>query len=452
MFIVLVMFAIINTGCEDQSVIGVDLLDGESIDVIYTDTLTLKANTILRVDEPLATYRIGSSVQTLLIGNLDDPLFGPSSSQIFIETGIKGVVSLPDYSEGVFDSMVLVLALDTLGSYGEVASHDIEVYALEENISELDTIYHNDVFATAMSPIGSRQGVTINAKDSTIITNHADGEQITNPPQLRVRLDDDFGTMVFNDTFAVKSDSAFMELLGGINVRSTSANNSMFGVNLNATSTASFASSIIMYYTVEDTIKSTFTYSLSGVKFSSFESDLTGSEVATSIGDIDKGKEKLYIQSMLGPNIEFDISSVKSLSSKLLNKVELEFYQEIQTPEDQLLYNPITDIIASNRNDAGELQIIEDIQLALMQQGDTNINRTVIFGGDIEQVEINGVTLNKYTLNITNHVQFLNNNPEENHQLIITPLSRIERPTRSVIYGTENLLYPAKLKVTYTEP
>ncbi len=446
------MIIIINTGCEDQSAIGVNLLDGESIDVIYSDTFSLKAKTILRDDDQLPTYRVGSSVGTLLIGNLDDPIFGKSSSQCYMETGIKGVTSLPDYSEGVFDSMVLILALDTLGTYGEVASHDIEVYAIEENISELDTVYSDQTFSIGMSPIGVRQNVHINAKDSTIITNHGDDTQVTNPPQLRVRLDDAFGTMIFEDTTAVKSDTAFMDVLQGLHVRSTSDNNSMFGVDLSTTATGSFASTMVMYYTVEDTIKSTFTYSLSGVRFSTFSNDQMGSEVDASIDDQEKGKEELYIQSMLGPNIEFDISSVKSLSSKLLNKVELEIYEKIQSPEDQLLYPPINDLIASNRGDDDDLQIVQDIQLALLQGGDSNVNRTVIFGGDIEEVEIDGVTLNKYTMNITSHVQYLNNNPDESHLLILTPLSRIALPNRSVIYGTEDSQYSSKLKVTYTEP
>lgn len=438
------------TGCQDQTIVGYELVQGESLNVEYCDTFGLKAKTIESDYSQLATYRQGTNSQTLLIGHLDDPYFGKTSSQAFMETRIYGVTSLPDYTGATFDSLVLVLSLDTLGTYGDVGTHDIEVYRVIEDMQDIDTVYANQSFETEMTPIGVRNNVTINAKDSTTIINHSDGEEIVLEPQLRIKLNEEFGQMLLADTNAVKSDTLFTEFLSGINIRSKNANNSMFGIDVNSDTSGDFQTALVMYYTI-DTVKYSYQYYVGLTRSSYITQDISGTPVESSLDDYTQGEEQVYIQSNLGTNIEFDLSTVMSYSDKLINKVELDIYMADLPGDDLDKYYPCEDIIASSRDENGNLSVVQDVELAISASSTTSARR-LIYGGYLEEVELNGITVKRYTVNLTKHIHYLHDNPTEPQNIVFTVLSRAERPTRSILYGPGHAEYPAKLKVTYTNP
>ena len=71
-----------NTSCSDPSLLGADLFKDEKLNLQFTDTLTINA-----VNEPADSFVVNTkttaSLDYLLLGNVADPVFGPTEAQIF---------------------------------------------------------------------------------------------------------------------------------------------------------------------------------------------------------------------------------------------------------------------------------------------------------------------------------------------------------------------------------
>jgi len=110
----------------------------------------------------------------------------------------------------------------------------------------------------------------------------------------------------------------------------------------------------------------------------------------------------LYLQSLGGTNIEISFPDVSAFENIAVNKAELEL-TVASTGTDENGLPIVQQIVASSLRD-GEIEAIDDVLSAIPI---TNPIDTDVFGGNPVTETINGVTLTKYSLNLSAYFQAL---------------------------------------------
>jgi len=103
--------------CNEDISVGSSLLEDGAIEIDYTDSIRLEGQTIEA--DPVVVYRsaISFTGSTYLLGNVDDPVFGRSSAEVYFSVGLFNN-QFPAFDTLQIDSVVMNLPLDTLGQYG----------------------------------------------------------------------------------------------------------------------------------------------------------------------------------------------------------------------------------------------------------------------------------------------------------------------------------------------
>jgi len=446
-FLGLAFVAMIATvvGCNDGSIIGNDLLENEAIELAYDDNFELEAKTIR--GDSIATYRAGVSSGTYLLGQLEDPVFGNASSDIY--TGITFGSSLPDFDNSTIDSVVLELEYDTLGFYGEDdVVHTLDVFTVEEDWFDLDTLYSDQSLAIGMSPIGSKSFVPDPIGDSVrfqVRVTDVDSF-ITLTSRINIRLDDAFGQSILDDADAALSDTSLVDSFKGLYIRSTTEGSSMMGINFVSNSTVMIPKLAIYYTQTEDGVeqKRTYNYRLRSQVFSQFIMDNSSATVGSVLNDGEAGREMIYTQGMAGVNAEVMLPDLTALKGNLINSAQLVLTVK---DEDADLY-PVNRQLLMSRYDAdGERVLIEDIA----RSGLTVAQGLAILDGVPRSAELEtGETVRQVTFNITDFVRYTIEDDEPDSRLVISPVGRSETPRRTIFYGSDHPTYPAKLRIAYT--
>ena len=179
---ILLAIVVFTPACKDPELIGLEVLpEGEGYPVAWVDTFTVTVSTI--AEDSIIT----SGLTSYLIGEMNDPDFGISKSELFTQFRLPSTnVSFPNAPQ--IDSIVLNLAY--AGSYGTVNKlsgfQRLGVYRLEDDINDTITYYSNvthNYNAEPLAQIGFRPDLI-----SNVVTNDD-----TIPPSLRIRLDPAFG-------------------------------------------------------------------------------------------------------------------------------------------------------------------------------------------------------------------------------------------------------------------
>jgi hypothetical protein len=437
---------VISIGCNDGSIIGNDLLENEAIELAYDDNFALTAKTVR--GDSVTTFRTGITSNTYLLGQIDDPIFGKYASDIY--TGISFGSSTPDFSDSTIDSIVLELEYDSLGFYGDNnVTHNFEVFTVEEDWLDRDTIYSDESFATSMMSIGSKSFVPDFRADS-IRFQVRDTEVdsfITLSPRINIRLDDAFGQMLLDDTFAAKNDTLLIESFKGLYIKSTTDGNSIVGLNfVKSGSISTIIPKVAVYYTQltsTGTAKRTYNYLLRNEVYSEFALDNTGSEVGNSLNDETAGEEFLYAQGMSGINGEVGLPDLSSIKGNLINSAQL----VLTIADEENDSYPHNRQFLLSKYDDGDRVLIEDI----VKDG-VNISTglAILDGIPRRALHENGDSVTLVTFNITDFTRNVINSEEISPILVITPVGRVETPRRTVFYGSKHPTYPAKLRIAYT--
>jgi hypothetical protein len=454
----LIASAAMITACTDGSIIGNDLLEDEAITLEFDENFELSGQTVL--GDSIATYRLGTTNQTYLLGQIDESIFGKYASDIY--TGIRFNSTLPNYENSILDSVVLELEYDSLGFYGDTTvMHNIEVYEVTEDLVELDTIFSNQSFATDMNPIASLS--IIPDRFATIDVRYRDTEidsTITLSPRLRIRLDDSYGTKLLQDSAAQVSIDDLEANFKGLYIKSTTDGSSMIGLNFNEnTDFNEGIARLHVYYTKtgisgEETLES-YSYLLRSQTSSTFIHDYTGSVVGASLNDVDAGNEYLFCQNMAGVNAEINIPNLNFLDNKNSDTIIINSAQLVMTINEDVtefetdLYPPSTRFLLSKESEDGMGRVlIEDI---VKENIDLSTGLQVHDGQAREITLDDGTIVKRVTFNITDYIQNLIKDDISSSKLIISPVGRSESPRRTVFYGLNHPDYPAKLRIAYTK-
>lgn len=212
-------------GCSESSELGLSLVEQETSDIILTDTVTVALSTVEAIPD-VTSNRAG-----MTCGSYVDPEWGTTNASISLNFRLQNIGAT--FPNTVFDSIVLTLAYEQFGHYGELraekptpTAQNWEVVRLTESILE-DTDYRSDAtFATEATPLKSNFSFT--PSDTLPVT--VDGtEQV---PHLRIRLDDPSGIALGQtflkpqgaDTVMYESNTAFKNWFKGLQIRPSSNN------------------------------------------------------------------------------------------------------------------------------------------------------------------------------------------------------------------------------------
>ena len=452
--------ALMITACTDGSIIGNDLLGDEEISLQYDENFELSGQTVL--GDSIATYTVNAVNQTYMLGQVDEPIFGKYSSDIYAGITFSNT-PLPNFDNLTLDSIVLDLEYDTLGFYGDQSVvHNIQVYRVTEDIVDFDTIFSNQSFSTEMTPLAevslvpsATQNVSVNFRD----LDNLDSVLVLSP-RLRIRLDDALGEELIEDTLAQGTVQDLEELFKGLYIRSTTEGSSMIGLNFNEN--PDFNDGIArlhLYYTSTDSdgveTLGEYSYFMRAQTSSMFIHDYAGSEVELSLGDPNIGDDFLFCQNMAGVNAEIVLPDLNVLDNNNADTIIINSAQLVLTVNEDNnefetdLYPPSRQFLLSKDNPDGEGRVLVD---DVIRDGlDITTGLEILDGIVRETTHANGNDIKTVTFNITAYVQNLLKDDISSSKLTISPIGRSESPRRTVFYGLNHPDYPAKLRIAYTK-
>lgn len=408
--------------CNDPSPLGSDFLKDVELDIGFTDTFSINAFTIH--EDSIETYSPSSltPIRTYLVGTLNDPIFGRSESNIYTQLDYD-VFSPPSLSDAVLDSVVLTLAFDSLGIYGDTTQPlQIQVDRLIENMNIAESTYSNHGFLG--KKVGELTNYIYSADSITIIEPNSSGDldTIQTAPQLRIRLNNSIGEELIElDTSGVLDADNIYDHLYGLGIKTVASNQAMLGIDLN-----SEYSTLTLYYEKNSNkYKYSFLMSSAVKRTLEFSTDHTGAPVESFLDDSTKGDSLDFLQPLGGTNIQLSVPALANLSNYIINKAELECYVATVDGDNLDFYPP-----------ANQVAPYEEYENELIPATDVFIGNDVRFllstsGGTVEEVSTG---LYRYRANISSHLQDMINGTIEN-KVFLVPYPRRESPRRTIVYG-----------------
>lgn len=428
--------------CNDPTSIGAELLEEDQANIGFTDTITLSATTI--PSDTIRTYSPSAQIRSYLFGNMTDPVFGTSKSELYLEARLSFLQ--PDFFSIEVDSIVLVLPYDTASFYGIWQEEfGLDVFELAEKMDRTAN-YNSDVsFMTQAAPLGS---YTFTPNPDTLsVVNYSSGtpDTIDVVNQIRLPIDsDDLGARLTRfDTTIYQSDSAFIETFNGIYLKPTRSTNGLISFDL----FNSPDGGIFLYYTQNDTVPLQYHYQFNpfSAKVASFEHDLAGTIVETAVNNADPAADLVFSQGMAGVDVKIEMPDLSYLKNNIINKAEIELSIASVNGDDPIAYPSITQLVLGRDNDdQTERVVIEDIEIITLR----GLNLENTFGGQVLEGDADKPPT--YKMNIAAYLQnYIETG--EGSTLYLSAFPKANMANRTIFYGTSHPEYGVKLKIAYTE-
>jgi Domain of unknown function (DUF4270) len=433
---------ILVLACTKQTPFGGDLLDDQLADYNFTDTISMRVS-VSREDSALITSD-RSTADYLLCGELNDPLFGKSSAEIY--TLLQTSNSALNFQNPRFryDSIVMFIRINGDGIYGDTLQEQtLRIHRLAEAINTSDKVnyYSNSTIPTG-EQIAEFKFMPRPSKKDSLVSTTARGSYV------RIKLPDTFGQELFGyDSLTYVTDSTFEMKLRGLKISSSSAGASpgaMLGLDLNDTD----FSFMNLYFTRDDSVKAIFKYQfLNARKFVSFKHDYAGSPVENSI---DKPVSELaYAQGMGGLRFKVEFPWASNYENIAVNKAELVMTVAEQPGDNSLLFPTEQFLVLQKQNDT-TFTVINDIIESVGASGSQGYGR---FGGYPIKKTVNGQAVIEYRFTLTQHFQDIiddNGGNKDDKSVWFTVTPQIRTVNRSVFFGPKSTQFPMKLEMKYT--
>jgi hypothetical protein len=384
------------SSCQDPISLGADLLDEDRASVGFTDTLQVRARTVM--GDPVRTYapQLINQLRSYLFGDFADPVFGRSRSAIYAQ--VRPERFRPDFSDSVLDSIVLVLPYDTNGLYGVLAgtTFGMEVLPLAESMNRGEEYFSDRAFATDPSPLAQVDFTPSFDSISVIEYISATVRDTIRFPHLRVHLDPQFGRELLNlDSAVWESDTTWLDYFPGIHLRPTVETPGLISFALNE---QTYRGGIYLYYTQGDTVQRQFQLEIDefSTRMTNYQHGYEGAVPAPMIGDYAAGDTMLFAQGMAGLNTEIEILGTEELGTVIVNKAELEInLHELSRGDEH--YPPAERLMLFTREEDGRLRVIDDVLIAASAPSGVR----GAFGGVLDEES------GAYTMNISAYFQEL---------------------------------------------
>ncbi len=428
--------------CKKPNSLGLGLLDDEYSEYLFTDTVEVRC-TIEREDSSLTSDR-SSTAAFFLCGELNDPQFGKSSSDIYALMLGEALNPNFDTTTQAFDSIVLYLRYASAGFYGDTATtiQTLRVLRVDDSqfISDTKDYYSNDSYP-ASEELGS---ITFTPRPTTQDSLFGSFKG----PFLRVVLKPEFGQELFRlDSASYSIDSLFFKKLRGLKIVSSSGGTSpgtmmAFDLNDNALSRMR-----LYYHEKSDSTAEAFDFFFKGAnKFTYFEHDHSGSPAGQLIGQ-QYADDKLYVQGMHGLRVKIEFPHANRLDNIAVNQAQLVLTVADETPNllpaDQLYFTQL-------KSDS-TFDFTSDIYYSF---GSNLTGGFLSFGGSPKKVIDNGTTVTRYRLTLSEVFQHIVDDDSsadtKNRTVYLGVFPRSRTAERAVLHGPKSLTFPAKLELKYT--
>jgi hypothetical protein len=425
----------LNSSCNDSTLLGSGLFDKENLDLTYTDSLSVNAQS---ESNDSVLVNSGGSFVFLPIGKVKDLTFGTYEARAYTE--LDSTASY-NFVGGKIDSVVFVMGYNAAGVYGDTTqAQKLSIYRLTETI-KTGTIYSSQKYATESTPLGT---VEFTPKPRTYIN---EGKGLTTladtAPQIRIKITNPSFIQQIGDTTNYISKDGFKKWLKGIEIRAEKETSCMLNMDFGS---AQSTITGLYVYSKKDTTASVYSFksiSSSNIKHCYFKNDYTNAKIGAFLNDSKLSDSLLFLQGMSGTNIKLEVPYIRNLGKIVINKAELELtIKEDGTQSD--IFPPTNQILV---RDAVQ-NVISDVV-----DGDPT-SRTAKFlssGGFVRVKTENGEKLSKYVFNISNHLQRMLEG-KEGSLIYLVPFFKQENNSRVVVYGVgKQVKYRTKINLTYTK-
>lgn len=436
--------ALLGTACNKPTPFGSELLEDLTDKYGFTDTLSVRC-TLQREDSVITS----SSASYYLCGELNDPIFGKSSSEIFTQLRLDNLDPGFDPAKMSVDSIVMYLRYNSTGVYGDTLQpQTLRVFRLNDVIQYSKNYFSDDVLSTG-AEIGRVNNFLPRPRSTDSLFSTT-----TKAPFLRVSLDNSFGNELLNmDSMQTATDTAFWRALRGLKITTSApgANpGAMLAFNLDETG----YSRVRLYYSqVVDTgtVHRVFDYFFGGgKKFSHYSHDYSGTQVEPKIGQ--ESTDLLYLQSMQGIRVKLEFPTAALLNNVIINKADLEL-TVATVPGDltSTVLRPADQLILTQVQGDSTTVFTSDVLYSLGSALSEGFTR---FGGYPETKTVNGTALTTYHLSLSDVFQTMVDDDGavnlKNRTLYLSIYPQNRTAQRLIGYGPKSSIYPLKLNLKYT--
>jgi Domain of unknown function (DUF4270) len=461
---VVLLLSIYN--CSKPSDFGSELLDDQQVE-LNADTLPVIC-TVER-DENLITFDSLGIAPYFLVGQLNNPEFGPSTASVYTQFLPSGIVFRfgPDTTR--YDSIMLIMEYIPGPDYGDTTQlQTLTVHELTESITARryrasDTVaIGNEIGRLDFAPRPRTRTVIFDTAAAAVRYAH-----------VKVRLSDAFGQALFNAdgsliTKAEQNPNLFLNEFKGIKIACTT--NALPGAVMGFSLNNATRTYIRLFYTEKDTIKRFFDYNFNSgyterfpLKFAQYQHQHEGSPAFQSIGQ--PNPERLYLQGMAGYRLKVEFPTAAAYDKIVVNKAELVLTRVAPvSPAPEL--GPVQ-IVSRIKDDDGKLVFTPDILFALSRDGG---GRFDITGGTniLEATPLGKVE--RYRIILSSHFQSIvdDQSNEPNKRTVYFSINPeyivnsgvpndfiVELPgvnaRQGVFYGANHSTFPAHLVLKFTQ-
>ena len=441
-------YSLLLLNCNDPASIDTGLVDQDRLDILNIDLTDLTA--VTTVEDSVVTYTPGGLQARYPCGQFVDPIFGETNAQLYFQARFPLTLGIVDFDDATYDSLVLTMAYDSVDPiYGDsTETMNFEIYRVTEDMDNAVVVYSNQEFATEPDPVGSFSlNQDFEDNDTPIEFYFTDSTLVdTIAPSIRVKLDDELGMELFGlDSISYTSNTEFLSILKGFNVRATGPTGNMASflfANLTSKEGINYSSGRLTMYYTKDGVGREQNWNIdptNSTKIINYQHDYAGSEIEAFIDDPVLGDSLLFVQGYTGVNTKVTINDLSTLNDVIINRAELEVYATI-LDEDKDSYPLPDQLIAAEIIDE-QLSLVRDFSFS------TSVGNVSLSGGTKEDVEEN---IFKYKLNLSTHFQEIVDGDASN-ELFLRLFPKPSNVRRMVIFGPGHSTYPMKLVITYTQ-
>ena len=149
-FLLIVLISFLGwAACSKSTILGSELFENEQLNFVFTDTFSLEV--VNEKADSILVSHIADPNDTVLIGNIDDPVFG--ETEAYLNTQFLPPFGVPFLSDStILDSLVLAIAYDSTAyrrtaTYGDTTQpFTLQVFQLSEAIPFKALYYSNETY------------------------------------------------------------------------------------------------------------------------------------------------------------------------------------------------------------------------------------------------------------------------------------------------------------------
>lgn len=439
LFVLSALVLLFTQSCNDPTTLGSELLEDDRTQLSFFDTISMEL--VQEAGEPVLITSTLNSYPSYLFGKMQDPIFGTSSAEIFMQLQpFEG--DIPTLGTGyVIDSVVLALPYSPDFFYGRVASFfDLEVRQLSEVVSSESNYLSDTTFASEAPPLTTasyRPRFDSISYVNYFGTSRGDTAEAN---MLRIPLSNRFGgSLLTLDSAILVDEQAFLNAFPGLHLKPTSTGEGIAAFDIDNPLTG-----IYIYYHIDNTY---YQYQLrinTGIlRYSAQNNDISGTVIEQVINGNapEEAENTFFTQGMAGPVFRVEFPHLDQLRDKniVINKAELEMRIGSIPNDSSDVFLPAEQLILTYRNEEGQQVLIDDVLIT------SNIEDQ--FGGVI--IDAPGEEPDIYRMNFGTYLQKAIDGVAPSTVYVAVALKGYNAE-RSIIYGPDHPTYPMQLKVSGT--